>query len=330
MLFIDVASIYSPLNYNSNSNIWEKKKTDKKIQDIVFDISDFVILVVNDFTILDQELIQELGERNNTLEKKCDIIVIHNLKDITNERLLDDILNNKIENYIGMEKRPQKSNLNKRSIDINWYKTPSARHIFLVNDNCLFGREYNEITIQLLRNWILAYCVCDKTKEFFEELFTIMKKDVSEECLQASDSSIQKKSIECDNEKWKVIKTDSYNIFNMKFPYILKNSWKNSFEPEYCAFECGKRYIIIAHMIGVAEDSIEIICTCNKTIIKGEKTKDTDSVYDNMLTAFGKFEIDVKIPSIYNYEYAQGLLNNGILRLEYEGLIRKSKKLGQS
>ena len=51
-----------------------------------------------------------------------------------------------------------------------------------------------------------------------------MKKDVSEECLQASDSSIQKKSIECDNEKWKVIKTDSYNIFNMKFPYILKNS----------------------------------------------------------------------------------------------------------
>jgi hypothetical protein len=50
---IDTAGSYSPVKVNNDMSIIEKEATELFLLDLVFDMSDYFICVVNDFTSLD-------------------------------------------------------------------------------------------------------------------------------------------------------------------------------------------------------------------------------------------------------------------------------------
>lgn len=53
LVLLDTAGSYSPVKIINNFSIIEKEATEMFILDLVFDISDYFIFVVNDFTSLD-------------------------------------------------------------------------------------------------------------------------------------------------------------------------------------------------------------------------------------------------------------------------------------
>ena len=53
LILLDTAGSYSPVKVVNNFSIIEKEATEMFILDLVFDISDYFIFVVNDFTSLD-------------------------------------------------------------------------------------------------------------------------------------------------------------------------------------------------------------------------------------------------------------------------------------
>ena len=53
MILVDTAGSYSPVRIQSQLSIVEKEATEHFIIDLVFEISDYFICVVNDFTSLD-------------------------------------------------------------------------------------------------------------------------------------------------------------------------------------------------------------------------------------------------------------------------------------
>ena len=53
LVLLDTAGSYSPVRVENNLSIIEKEATEMFILDLVFDISDYFIFVVNDFTSLD-------------------------------------------------------------------------------------------------------------------------------------------------------------------------------------------------------------------------------------------------------------------------------------
>ena len=53
LILLDTAGSYSPVRIVNNFSIIEKEATEMFILDLVFDISDYFIFVVNDFTSLD-------------------------------------------------------------------------------------------------------------------------------------------------------------------------------------------------------------------------------------------------------------------------------------
>ncbi len=53
LILVDTAGSYSPVKIQNELSIVEKEATEMFIMDLVFEISDYFICVVNDFTSLD-------------------------------------------------------------------------------------------------------------------------------------------------------------------------------------------------------------------------------------------------------------------------------------
>ena len=61
--------------------------------DLVFEISDYFICVVNDFTSLDQRYLDKLQRnlQNSPSKTFREIIVIHNLKEVESQEILEHV-----------------------------------------------------------------------------------------------------------------------------------------------------------------------------------------------------------------------------------------------
>jgi hypothetical protein len=84
LILVDTAGSYSPVKIDSEMSIFEKEATENFISDLVFEISDYFICVVNDFTSLDQRYLDRLSRSLQNAPNKTfrEIIVIHNLKEV--------------------------------------------------------------------------------------------------------------------------------------------------------------------------------------------------------------------------------------------------------
>ena len=79
-------------------SIIEKEATELFILDLVFDMSDYFICVVNDFTSLDQRYLNKINRnlQNNPSKQFREIIVIHNLKDVESKEIFDHLWRNQV------------------------------------------------------------------------------------------------------------------------------------------------------------------------------------------------------------------------------------------
>jgi hypothetical protein len=65
---------------------------------LVFEISDYFLFVVNDFTSLDQRYLDKLTRsiQNSPTKGFREVIVIHNFKEVENQEILDHIWNGQL------------------------------------------------------------------------------------------------------------------------------------------------------------------------------------------------------------------------------------------
>jgi hypothetical protein len=61
LILLDTVGSYSPVRVVSELSVIEKEATELFILDLVFEISDYFICVVNDFTSLDQRYLDRLS-----------------------------------------------------------------------------------------------------------------------------------------------------------------------------------------------------------------------------------------------------------------------------
>jgi hypothetical protein len=60
LILVDTAGSYSPVKVDNELSVVEKEATELFLLDIVFDISDYFVCVVNDFTSLDQRYLDKI------------------------------------------------------------------------------------------------------------------------------------------------------------------------------------------------------------------------------------------------------------------------------
>lgn len=61
LILVDTAGTYSPVKIENELSIVDKEATETFISDLVFDLADYFLCVVNDFTSLDQRYLDRLS-----------------------------------------------------------------------------------------------------------------------------------------------------------------------------------------------------------------------------------------------------------------------------
>jgi len=91
LILLDTAGSYSPVKVSNELSVVEKEATELFLLDLVFDLSDYFIFVVNDFTSLDQRYLDKLSRSLQYSANKTfrEIIVVHNMKEVENTEILD-------------------------------------------------------------------------------------------------------------------------------------------------------------------------------------------------------------------------------------------------
>lgn len=168
LILLDTAGSYSPVKVENNMSIIEREATEHFILELVFDVADYFLFVVNDFTSLDQRYLDKLSRSLQTSATKSfrEVIVIHNFKEVESESILEHIWETQVRSIYSdgstqktlvAAKNPLNGKLEAKQV--TWFKSPFTRHVCLVNHDSYIGINKNPWTFSLLRYWLKSVLV---------------------------------------------------------------------------------------------------------------------------------------------------------------------------
>jgi len=132
------------------AKIREKKILELFLNDLIFELSDFFLVIVEHLTTTDQEfvenLINKLGTSKSQEFKKIDRIhIIHNFSKITSIEEAQKLWKKEVLNVYKDGKLAE---------DGICYLFRKNKHVFLINNDCDEGKEHNKKVFKLLLSWI--------------------------------------------------------------------------------------------------------------------------------------------------------------------------------
>lgn len=342
LILLDTAGSYSPVRVVNNLSIIEKEATEMFILDLVFDISDYFIFVVNDFTSLDQRYLDKLTRSLHNSPNKSfrEVIVIHNFKEVESEEILNYIWEiqvkqiyekGSVQKTVVAALNPLTSKLEEKPVI--WFKSDYTRHVCLVNQDSILGLNINPWTFSLLKYWLKAVFIPINRK------FSVVESVINSASHKLSSyfkADIDIVINDTDDELVKTIKNQNNLKEGLRLPQIAIDSSgfvmtrPDSFLPN-CDIIKEDEYIIIMDIPGMTSKDIKVIRQNVHTIVKGvrKKLKDqnsqSDKAYEKNERKFGDFTIRFKIPEEYERKWSKYTIKDGVLMLKYKKDIEENE-----
>lgn len=161
---MDTLGLCSIVKVENENSIYTKKLMEQILIDIIFQISDHIIWVINDLTALEQRFLDKLCKKMQDSKSKKEIFIIHNLKEIQSQEILDHIWESQVTQIFGngsfhMTKISGFNPINEKLQEkhISWYKTNYSRHVCIVNDESMLGNNINPWSIALVNSWLKVH-----------------------------------------------------------------------------------------------------------------------------------------------------------------------------
>ena len=129
---------------------------------MIFELADYFLCVVNDFTSLDQRYLDRLTRSlQNSKKVFQEVIVVHNCKTVMEAEVMQHIFESQIMHVYGKGKlqTTRIAAVNRltnelEEHDVQWFKTDFSRHVLLANEDCELGDRTNPWAFALLKNWL--------------------------------------------------------------------------------------------------------------------------------------------------------------------------------
>jgi len=166
LILLDMIGSYSPVNVFNENSVMEKERTEQFLLDSVFEISDYFICVINDFTAIDQRYLDKLSKKLKNYKNKPfhEIIVFHNLKQVESQEILDHLWETQVAKIYGegLFQRTKVSAINPingkfQEKHVHWFQTNYSRHVRLANDDSMLGNSLNPWTFSLVKLWLTVF-----------------------------------------------------------------------------------------------------------------------------------------------------------------------------
>lgn len=320
-IIIDTAGFNSPINIKKMQER-EKKYTEAFIQELAFGLSDYFIIVVNDFTAKDQKFLRSLMKKNESNKERQSIIVIHNFKDVESKDLHDYAWESQVVSVFQSEDENGAQNLlvsiGTESLLISLYKTRFSTHFSLVNDKSLYGKHYNRFAIECIKQTLKYQIMSSKQENLYNNLKINIEKALSMEIQLVPDDSQMEELNSAQNTLKEIVKplreiseeefkTSSFRLIRV-----------DEFEPLSDLVTTDDYYQIYLDVPGMNPDEIEIICNNEETRVRGNRKKEHEQAHQSIHRKFGQFDLSFKVPKKFNQEYDDVNLENGVLVARFD------------
>ncbi|CAK70642.1 unnamed protein product (macronuclear) [Paramecium tetraurelia] len=331
LILVDTAGTYSPVKIENELSIVDKEATETFISDLVFDLADYFLCVVNDFTSLDQRYLDRLSRNLQQSPNKTfrEIIVIHNLKDVESTEILEHVWSTQVTQIyangtLQKTKVAALNPINKQLLEkhVLWFKTPYTRHVCIVNDDCNLGKGLNPWVFSLLRYWLKAVfipvnrsfsvldCLLIQSRQ---KLVNFFRKNIKIDLKNTDDPLI------------KVIKTENEFQDKIQIPQGqvdmsgLITGQQDSFQPATDII-AGDQYIILMDAPGLTNDDVDIQRQNVVTLVKGNKQRPyiNQGQLEKSERKYGEFTLTFKIPDIYERQWSHFGVEKGVITIKYD------------
>lgn len=175
VLVLDTAGVHSPGKIYDQLSIIDKKSTEMFTQDLVFHLTDFIIVVVNDLTWPDQEYLLALNNKLKKSEKATSyfgVVVVHNFKETDNEEEFLALWKEQVVScyhgesstvHFGVSVRDESTFMRAapKDSDVFYFTSRNPmtereemRHVAIAKEGSPAGKRYNRLTFELIRRWL--------------------------------------------------------------------------------------------------------------------------------------------------------------------------------
>ncbi|CAG9321049.1 unnamed protein product [Blepharisma stoltei] len=334
LILLDTAGSYSPVKVLNEFSVAEKEATELFILDMVFEISDYFICVVNDFTSLDQRFLDKITRslQNSSTKIFREVIVVHNLKDVEDENVINHIWETQVTQIYGSgstqstkvaANSPESNELVEKSV--SWFKTDYSRHVCLANADSEIGQKLNPWTFSLLKYWLKAVFVpVNRPLSVVETVVSIIKSKISSyfktpvEVQLINGQNPLKKIIICKN----MSQSESLRLpqFSMDSSGFII-SRPDSFIPAVDIIE-DSAYKIYMDISGLSKEDILLTRQNVLTVVQGRRKKPNLNSPESARVIkqerkYGDFAISFKIPEQYERRWNSFEVKDGVLMIAY-------------
>ena len=314
LFVLDTAGTSSPIDL-SKLQERDKKLTEAYIQEVAFSLSDYFIVVVNDFTAKDQKFLKKLIRYIENYKASKSIIVVHNFKDVGTQELHQHVWDSQVINIFKEleENEGKTTKVMMREVDsdrclsenVHIYKTRFSLHVSLVNDFTEYGHHYNLFGIQLIKDLLRRQIIRSKRQIIYKKLIENIKLTLNNVNLIIEDTV-----------KGKIIKPENKGDVE---GLISRLSYKlirpDEFEPTFDCAKIDNNYAIILDVPGMKKSDFTIIHENNRTIISGTRKKDHEQEDAGIHRKSGSFKLEFPIPAEFESRPVSKTLEDGILKI---------------
>lgn len=317
-------------NVRNENNIFESKSRnvillELFLQTFIIKYSDMLLLILGKLTINEQRLLIKVKNYMKDVNRKNDLIVIHNLKEFETKKQVQEYIDTILTHSSTFELVPN-SEINKDK-DESDYKTyhepntsPKIYHLIYAKNGSEAGDFYNEKTIKYI--FYKINLLTDQAKfdpiESIKNYFTEISKIILEKPLQPGDLidntklNIKEENYS-PNEINKILLNKQNNQIALKNVSInelgITNIEKNEFEVPYSYYLTDNNLYIYIELAGKDKDKKEekiyenvfINYDHNLIKIKGKKKDSSESFIKDKINhfihkrQFGEFNIEIEI-----------------------------------
>jgi len=336
-ILLDSEGSFSPVKVSNELSVVEKEATELFLQELIFEMSDYFLCVVNDFTSLDQRYLDKLTRNlQNSKKDFREVIVVHNCKEVIDEDTLRYVWETQVTAIYGSgtpqttlvaATDPATNTLVEKAV--GWFKTPFSRHVLLANSDSDLGENLNPWAFSLLRYWLKSvfipvardFSVVDAVVHYSNQKLATHFKTHPQLALTHTEEAgtegrvwyIRSHSEAPERLRLHQLSVDASGIMLAR---------PDSYLPPVDIVREPDAYNIYMDLPGMTRDQVKLSRQNVVTIVKGTRESGlSDREIATSVTRqerkAGEFTMTFRIPEEYQRRWESADMENGVLRIRY-------------
>ncbi len=337
-VLLDSAGSNAPVRVENELSVYQKEATEHFILDIIFEISDYFICVVNDFTSLDQRYLDKLARTLQGSRKAFrEVIVVHNFKDVTSVHVLEHLWDTQVTQIYkasgGATMRTHVAARDDTGVLTNktvvWFKTKYSRHLCLAEANSALGRAINPWAVSLLRYWLKSVVVPVQRELSITNTVVGLCSEKLAVCFKEQNIHLEVSPSKTDPLVSFIRPANPEHNKRFRLPQITLHGSSvvlarpDSFMPPVDITRDAKQFTVRLDTPGLGPEDIYLSRVRTTTVIRGRREppfaegKAGKTQIEKQERKYGDFTVPIAVPTEYKKRWHKCSVDKGVLIMTF-------------